>query len=147
MKNLLLICAALVGFLAIPVIYSTAKGYTVWFWRNPQAQIFVDGQRVSGYLHTSGNVAIVTRLDLSSPRSYWIGLGQSTGTPAYCGSWFAPRFFVFAVGDVNMPCMGLKGREANSETPDAPDWCMSHINNSTKIEFRTINGKSIRVMY
>jgi hypothetical protein len=147
MKTLLVLCAAVIGFLALPAIYSTVKGYTLWFWLNPKAQIFVDGQRVSGYLHKSGKVAIVTRLDLSRPRSYWIGLaGQSTATPAYCGSWSAPDFFVFAVGDVNMPCMGLKGIEANSETPDAPDRCSSHINNSTKIEFRTINGNSIRVM-
>jgi hypothetical protein len=148
MKTLLVLCAAVIVFLALPAIYSTVKGYTIWFWLNPQAQIFVDGQRVSGYLHKSGKVAIVTRLDLSSPRSYWIGLtGQSTATPAYCGSWSAPDFFVFAVGDVNMPCMGLKGIEANSETPDAPDRCSSHISNSTKIEFRTIDGKSIKVIY
>jgi hypothetical protein len=148
MKNVVILCTAIIGFLALPAIYSTVKGYTIWFWLNPQAQIFVDGQRVSGYLHTSRNVAVVTRLDLSRPRSYWIGLArQFNATPAYCGSWSAPAFFVFAVGDVNMPCMGLKGAEANSETPDAPDRCSSYITNSTKIEFRTINGNLITARY
>jgi hypothetical protein len=41
MKNVVILCAAIIGFLALPAIYSTLKGYTIWFWRNPQAQIFV----------------------------------------------------------------------------------------------------------
>jgi hypothetical protein len=34
MKNTLVACAAIAGFLAIPVTYSTLKGYTRWYWRD-----------------------------------------------------------------------------------------------------------------
>jgi hypothetical protein len=146
MKNLLIACAILLGFLALPVIYSTAKGYTVWFWRNPHAQILVNGQRVAGYVHHSKHVMIVTRGDLAARRSYWVDVTRPTALPNDCGAWSAPDFFVFAVGDINMPCLGLLGVETTSETPGAPDWNGPHTSSSTKIEFRTTDGKTIRVV-
>jgi hypothetical protein len=109
MKNVIILCAAIVGFVAVPVTYSTMKGYTAWFWRNPCAQIFVNGRRVPGYVHQSKHVIIVTRGDLAKRHSYWFRLeGQSNTILNYCGSWSAPDFFVFAVGDVNPPCFMIR---------------------------------------
>ena len=94
MKNVLVICAAIAGFVAVSVIYSTVKGYTTWFWRDPCGQVFVNGQRVPGYVHKSKHVIIVTRSDLEKRRSYWFGLDEHPATISnYCGSWSAPDFF------------------------------------------------------
>jgi len=46
MKNALIACAAIAGFLSIPVTYCTLKGYTSWYWLDSYAQVFVNGQRV-----------------------------------------------------------------------------------------------------
>jgi len=82
------------GFVAVPIIYSTVKGYTTCFWRDPRGQVFVNGQRVPGYVHKSKHVIIVTRSDLEKRRSYWFGLDEHPATISnYCGSWSAPDFF------------------------------------------------------
>jgi hypothetical protein len=146
MKTILLICAAIIGFVAIPVIYSTVKGYTTWFWRNPHAQVFVNGQRVSGYVHASKHVIIVTRGDLADRHSYWFRLdGQSKTVSNYCGSWSAPDFFVFAVGDVNPPCFMI--RETAYDVEENLQPAVPITISATKIEFYTRAGKLIRAEY
>lgn len=138
-----LLIALLVGG---PLTYSTMKGYTQWFWRDTHARVFVNGRQISGYVHRSRRQIIVTRRDLTPPRSYWIELKRpSTVRPRYCGSWSAPDFFVFTVGDVNLPCLGLLGPESNSETPEAPD-LTPLVNSGNQIEFRTIDFQTIRVV-
>lgn len=146
MKPVLIICAAIIGFVAIPVIYSTVKGYTTWFWRNPRAQVFVNGQRVSGYVHKSKDVIIVTRADLAKRHSYWFRLnGQSTALSNYCGSWSAPDFFVFVMGDTNPPCFMIQ--EAAYDVEESPQPAVPILCDGAKIEFYTNDRKSIRVEY
>jgi hypothetical protein len=146
MKNVLLICFGIIGLLALPVIYSTVKGYTTWFWRNPHAQVFVNGQRVPGYVHQSKHVIIVTRGDLAKRHSYWFGLNaQSTTTSSYCGSWSAPDVFIFAVGDVDPPCFMIQ--EAAYEVLESPQPAVPIVRDGTKIEFYTNDRKLIRVEY
>lgn len=142
MKNAVILCAVMIVFVAIPVVYSTVKGYTTWFWRDPHAQVFVNGQRVPGYVHQSKHAIIVTRGDLAKPRSYWV-----TETPHYCGSWAAPDSFVFALGDENMPCLGLMGIEATSETATAPDRCVPVRIQGSTLEFQTIDFKRIKIIW
>src|SRR5579859_761328 len=146
MKNVLLICAGIIGFLALPVIYSTVKGYTTWFWRDPHGQVFVNGQRVLGYVHQSKRVIIVTRSDLEKRHSYWFGLDEHSATISnYCGSWSAPDFFVFAVGDVNPPCFMI--REIAYDVEESPQPAVPIVRSGTKLEFYTNDRKLIRVEY
>jgi hypothetical protein len=116
MKTVLISCVSITCIFALAVLYSTAKGYTSWYWRNSHAVVLVDGRQVSGYVHRSVRKIILTRRDLAKPRSYWIDTTPpSTARPHYCGSWSAPNFFVFVVGDLNMPCMGLTGIESTQK--------------------------------
>jgi len=146
MRNVLLICAGIIGFLALPVIYSTVKGYTTWFWRDPRGQVFVNGQRVPGYVHRSKDVIIATRSDLEKRHSYWFGLErQSVTISNYCGSWSAPGFFVFVVGDTNPPCLMIQ--EAAYDVLESPQPAVPILCDGAKTEFYTNDGKLIRIDY
>jgi len=146
MRNFLLICVAIVGFLAVPVVYSSAKGYTTWFWRDPHGQVFVNGQRVPGYVHQSKHVIIVTRTDLAKRHSYWFGLDEQSATISnYCGSWSAPDFFVFVMGDTNPPCFMI--REIAYDVEESPQPAVPIVRSGAKIEFYTNDRKLIRVEY
>jgi hypothetical protein len=145
MKSALIICAAIVGIFAIPVTYSTLKGYTRWYWRAPQTQVFVNGKSVPGYVHQSGQVFFITRRDTPRPHSHEIVLrDQSPGFLLDCGQWVAPRSFVFALGHVNPPCLSTIGAEPADATAEAPVGPFQHDGNS--FEFRTRDGKLIRVL-
>jgi len=94
MKNLVIVCDVLAGFLALPVIYSTAKGYTVWYLRNPHAQIFVDHHSVSGSVHQAKHGLIITRGDLPRRHSYIVSfLDNGSTNLTDCSPWTAPAFF------------------------------------------------------
>jgi hypothetical protein len=138
MKKLLMAVVVL-GLLGLPMIYSTAKGYTTWFWRNYHAQIFVDGKPVSGYVHQSNQVLIVTWGDLAERRSYWITL-TDPATARLCASWSAPSVVIFAVGDVTDPCLINR---VTSETPDAP--CGPVQIQGNTLELHTTNNKIIKI--
>lgn len=142
MKNVLLICAAIVGFLAVPLIYSTVKGYTAWYWRNPHIQIFVDGRRVPGYVHESRHGLIVTRGDLPKRHSYIVSfLDAGTVNLTDCSPWTASAFFVFVIQDVNLPCLANR---TNSETPEGP-WGPVRMHGNV-LEFETTDNKAIRII-
>jgi hypothetical protein len=144
MKNWLLCGAAILGILAVPILYSTLKGYTRWYWRAPGGQIFVDGNRVSGYVHASKSVVIVTRRDMARSHSYLIALGdRSRGVLLGCGDWSAPRFVVFPVGHVNPPCLMALGDETAHSSPHAPGGPLRIT--GTTLEFHTQDGKRITV--
>ena len=138
----MIICAVLIGFLALPMIYSTAKGYTVWYWRNPHAQIFVDGHRVSGYVHQSKHGLVITRGDLPQRHSYIVSfLDSGAANLTDCSPWAAPAFFVFVIRDLDPPCLI---NQTNSETPEGP-WGPVRID-GTRVEFQTTDNKVIRVI-
>jgi len=142
MKILMIVCAVLVGFLVFPVIYSTAKGYTVWYWRDPHAQIFVDGHRVSGYVHQARDGLIVTRGDLPHRRSYIISfLDNGSITLTDCSPWIAPASFVFVIRDLDPPCFTNR---TNSETPEGR-WGPVQMHGDV-LEFQTTNNKVIRLI-
>ena len=142
----MLICLALfLAFIGVAAIYSTLHGYTKWFWRNSRAEVFVDGHRVSGYVHQSGETVILTRLDTAKPHSYLAALnGQSTFVTD-CRDWHAPSSFVFPIGDTNPPCFpsDIIGEGFDNTGPESPASPAKIA--GTSLEFRTNNGKLIRV--
>jgi hypothetical protein len=146
MKGILIFCVAVLAFLAIAMTYSTATGYTQWFFRDFSAQVLVDSHPVQGYvhIHKSKKFLFVTRRDTKRPHSYAI---ERTKAGAYrvddCGDWAATPFLVFAVGHVNPPCFFVSGESAN-EQPDAPASSVSV--NGPALEFRTTDGKLVSVV-
>jgi hypothetical protein len=144
MKILLIICAVGFGFLAVSLIYSTANGYTVWYWRNFHAEILVDGHPVLGYIHQSRNRVLLTRRDSAKPHSYFLNLEQYYALD--CDSWPAPSFFVVPLGHVNHPCFGndIIGADfAKYNEPEAP---ADRIKvDGSSFEFHTSDGKLVRV--
>jgi len=142
MRNAIILCVAIIGFVAVPVTYSTVKGYTVWYWRNPHAQMFVNGHRVSGYVHRSKHGLVITRGDLPKRQSYIVSfLDQGTANITDCRPWSAPAFFVFVIRDIDPPCLT---NQTNSETLEGP-WGPVRID-GTRVEFQTTNNKVIRVI-
>jgi hypothetical protein len=98
--------AILLVALAIPLTYSTMKGYTSW-WFPSSGSVIVDGLQ-GGFVHrnSSGSAAIVTLTDVHPNQSYLVG---PWGSPhvVHCGGWQTSRFSILAIGDVNPPCMGF----------------------------------------
>lgn len=144
--KIVLICLALfVAFIGAAVIYSTVKGYTTWFWRDPYAQIFVNGQSVPGYVHQSGQVLFITRRDTPRPHSYQVIWRDQLGSiPLDCSQWVSPHLSVFALGDVNPPCLSTIGDQPPDAAAEAPASPLQH--NANSFEFRTHDGKLIRVL-
>jgi hypothetical protein len=102
-----LIVGALLVFLAYAMIYSTAKGYTAWFFRIPDAVITVNGTRAKGWLHSASNgrAIFLTRADRAKHETYDLVFGpDGKGLVLSCGNWVAPRLPLIPVGDVNPPC-------------------------------------------
>jgi hypothetical protein len=142
MKVILFLAASIVGFLIFAMVYSTAKGYTAWYWRNPHIRIFVDGRRVSGYVHESRHGLIVTRGDLPKRHSYIVSfLDAGTVNLTDCSPWTASAFFVFVIQDVNPPCLANR---TNSETPEGP-WGPVRMHGNV-LEFGTTDNKAIRII-
>jgi hypothetical protein len=54
-KTTALIAGALLIFAVLAIGYSTAKGYTVWFLKIPNAVITVNGTQTKGLLHQANN--------------------------------------------------------------------------------------------
>jgi len=141
-----LICLALfVAFIGVAVIHSTLRGHTRWFWRNSPAEVFVDGHRVPGYLHQSGEAVILTRRDTAKPYSYLATLNGQSAFVTDCRDWHAPSFFVFPMGHTNPPCFpaDLIGEGFDNTGPESPAG-PANIAGIT-LEFHTNNGKLIRV--
>jgi hypothetical protein len=146
MKNILLICAGIIGFLALPVIYSTVKGYTTWYWRDSHAEILVDGLRVPGYLHESSKRLILTRRDTAKPHSYLLISNDRSATALDCGDWHPPSFFIIPIGDIN-PCTGSDILGETFVYYSAPEAPMGRVKiEGANLEFRTRDGKLVRVL-
>ena len=109
---------ALLVLVALPGIYSTARGYTVWFFQIPSPVITVDGKQTKGRLHKArdGRVVFFTRNDGDRPETYDLVFTDSGNAYVMsCGTWTAPRLPVFPVGDVNPPCF-FKGSAGHNLT-------------------------------
>jgi len=137
----LLVLALLV---AVPLTYSTARGYTEW-WLMSGGYVAVDGVR-HGYLHRnwSRSAVIITRTDLEARQSYLIQLTRSKSW-TYCGDWHAPRLPAFPIGDVNPPCMGFD----NEGEHQGGDYPLSSTFSSRPgfVEFSTVRGKRVTVSW
>src|SRR5205085_6957978 len=94
---------ALALVLAVTLTYSTARGYTSW-WFGLSGRVTVDGVP-NGYMHriAMNSAVIITRTDLSPRQSYLVGLSGKKSL-IHCGEWHAPRLPAFPIGDVNPPC-------------------------------------------
>jgi hypothetical protein len=136
----LLVLAAL---LAVPVTYSTARGYTEW-WLMSGGHVTVDGVR-GGYLHTnwSRSAVMITRTDSKRGQSYLVRVSGEDFSQSmiYCGDWHAPRLPAFPIGDVNPPCMGLL------DDPDPPGADRPVTSTLTVrpgfVEFMTVQGRKV----
>ena len=134
--------AALLVFIASPVIYSTARGYTTW-WLPTAGSVRVDGLK-TGYLHKnwSGSFVIVTRTDTTPRQSYIVAVSDSRHVTS-CGHWHAPpRFLPFPFGDVNTPCMGFFFDDSELKNVDLPHSSTASIRPGM-IEFTTNSGKTV----
>lgn len=137
----------LVILLAIPVTYSTARGYMQW-WLWSGGHVNVNGVQ-GGYLHQnwSHSAVIITRTDTKRSQSYLVRiLGEEfSGAMVYCGDWHAPRVPAFAIGDVNPPCLGIL------DGPDPPDADRPIVSTLTArpglVEFSTVQGKKVRATW
>jgi hypothetical protein len=137
------VCVGAVAFallIAIVLAYSTAKGYTIW-WFRANGSVKVNGVS-SGYLHKelSGRAWIVTRTDSRPSQSYLVSLNGSEHM-IYCGDWHAPRFPVFPFGDVNPPCVGFL-TDSEIQKADLPHSSTLSVKPGV-IEFSTMSGKKV----
>lgn len=137
----------LVILLAIPVTYSTAHGYTQW-WFMSGGHVTVNGVQ-GGYLHKdwSHSAVIITRTDSKRSQSYLVRISgeEFPASMVYCSDWHAPRFPAFPIGDVNPPCMGIL------DDPDPPDADRPLVPTLTArpgfVEFSTAQGKKVRATW
>jgi len=127
-------------FGVVASVYSTAKGYTIWFFR-VSGSVTVDGHKTSGYMHanTKRMALLITRTDEGRPETYLVPL-QGSHWIADCGNWHPIRFLPVPIGDLNPPCSGY-------DTPvgarDAPEY-RSLITSRRSIEFSTASGKKVK---
>jgi hypothetical protein len=136
---------AVLGLLiAVAIAYSTAHGYTTWWFRSG-GSVRVDGV-TNGYLHKnwSGTAVIITRTDSKPSQSYLIVFSGSKSLIS-CGDWHAPRFLAFPIGDVNPPCMGFLD-DSELQRADLPHSSTASIRLG-RIEFSTKRGKKVTVSW
>lgn len=122
----------------LPGIYSTARGYTVWFFRLSNPIITVDGRQAKGWLHKThdGRVMFFTRNDGDRPETYdLVFTDNGNGYVLSCGRWIAPRLPVFPVGDVNPPCF-FEGKAG---------WDLKRAPNS--VAFTAVDGKRLEARW
>lgn len=114
-KAMALIAISVLAFAFMALAYSTAKGYTSWFFRVRHPVITVDGIRSEGWLHKTRNGDTFFFTEHSQGRSVTYDLVFTASGNRYvfsCGAWVAPRWPAIPVGDVNPPCffLGYAGR-------------------------------------
>jgi hypothetical protein len=139
-KGICVTLLVLALLITVPITYSTAHGYTNWWFRYG-GNVAVDGDR-NGYLHTNSSrtAVIVTRTDSKMRQSYLVQVSGSKSL-IYCGDWQAPQFPIFPIGDVNPPCLGFLNDPVSPEA-DRP------LNSTLRagpgfVEFFTKRGKKV----
>jgi hypothetical protein len=134
---------ALALLVTAALAYSTARGYTTWWFRS-DGNVAVDGVR-EGYLHKnwSHTAVIITRSDTKTMQSYLVRLSGSR-LLIHCGDWHAPQLPVFSTGDVRFPC-SVFNPEAGPQD-DAPVLSTLLIRPGF-VEFGTLRGKKVRATW
>ena len=104
LANFSVLAALALTFLILPLAYSTAHGYTTW-WFTAHGRVTVKGAS-NGFIHRSSDwgAVIITRTDTSPRQSYLVSLHGGRNL-IHCGQWSVPHFPVFGIGDVNPPCV------------------------------------------
>ena len=131
---------ALTLLVAIPLAYSTARGYTTWWFRSG-GYVAVDGIQ-NGYLHRNSKLSavIITRTDSNESLSYLVQYSRSKSL-MNCGEWHAPRFPIFPIGDVNSPCTFFFNGPDNQASDNAVFTTLSA--RPGFVEFCTVKGKKV----
>lgn len=148
MKRLLGIVGLL--FFAVAVLsvillaYSTAKGYTRWYFR-VDGLVTIDGRQSSGYLHanTQKTILLLTRTDEKRPETYLIPLGEEK-TVLDCGDWHPVRLLPFPVGHFNPPCSVLSVSPA--DILDGPV-SATLVRAGRSIQFTTASGRKVKAKF
>jgi len=115
-KAITLIAICFFVFAAMALAYSTAKGYTSWFFRVRHPVIMVNRVRSEGWLHRTRDGNAIFFTEHSSVRSVTYHLVFIDGGNGYVlsgGTWVAPRWPTIPIGDLNPPCflLGYAGQD------------------------------------
>jgi hypothetical protein len=145
MRNFLRALGAFV-FLALLLLagslwYSTARGYTRWYFR-VNGQVVVNGEKTTGYMHvnTDRTLLMLTRTDALYPETYLVSLGPEKMV-LDCGEWHPLRFLPFPVGHVNPPCSVFT---VDPEKLHDPPITATLARGPHLVEFSTVSGKKVR---
>ena len=130
-----LIAISLFAVAAVALAYSTAKGYTSWFFRVRHPVITVNGIRSEGWLHRTrdGNGIFLTEHGSGRRVTYDLVFTESGSRYVFsCGTWVAPRWPAIPVGDLNPPCLvlGYAGHSLKRET--------------NAVSFTTLDGRKLQ---
>lgn len=115
-KTITLIAISFSLLAAMALAYSTAKGYTSWFFRVRHPVIMINGVRSEGWLHRTrdGNAIFFTEHNSVRSVTYDLAFDDSgNGDVFNCGTWVAPRWPTIPIGDLNPPCffLGYAGQD------------------------------------
>ena len=135
---------------AAALAYTTAKGYTHWFFAVQKAQITVDGKRAEGWLHifkgSTGTEMFLTRKGTRKSESYQIWLPtDGKGWVSDCGDWIAPRFWFFPVNHQEHPCFTIVIEEPGQLTTKPLERRLEAGANF--VEFTADDGQRIRASW
>jgi len=128
-------------FFAVAMVYSTAKGYTIWYFR-VSGSVTVDGRETSGYMHANAqrNILLITRTDGSRPETYLVS--AKNGAPVLdCGDWHPIRLLPVPIGDVNPPCSVLNQKPESVIDPPVDS---TQVRRRRSVEFSTASGKRVK---
>ena len=136
--RLVLLAAVLI---AVAVAYSTARGYTIWYFR-VSGSVTVDGHNTGGYMHanTQKTVLLITRTDGSRPETYLVPV-EAGKFMIDCGEWHPMRFLPFPIRELNPPCSGFKVKPESVMDPPVD---ATLIRSRRSVEFSTASGKKVK---
>lgn len=148
MRALKIAAVLFLVFVVAPLVYSAFDPYIVWYFADYHARLTVDGKPAPGRVHRdrSGRAIFVTRSDGEKPRTYLIELpSQTSGHVLSCGSWVAPRFPAFAIGDVNPPCWIFSF--PGDPNPPPVHLPANFVSGANFVEFTAYDGKRTRATW
>lgn len=128
-------------FLVVAIVYSTAKGYMVWYFR-VSGSVTVDGHKTGGYVHanTQRNMLLVTRTDGSKLETYLVPV-ESGKLISGCGDWHPIRYLPIPTGDLNPPCSRLNEKPGSVADPPLVS---TVVRARRSVEFSTASGKRVK---
>lgn len=103
----------------IPLAYSTAQGYTIWYFGVLGPQVLLDGRPVEDRVHKGQNGldVLVSRIEGGEAVTYTVILPNRHVGPR-CPS--APWFPIFAEGDLLYGnCIGIASEDSEPYNPPA----------------------------